>query len=336
MRRRLAGVEQIVGEGKARRKRLKRWATAIAATTFACVVADYWLYPILAPIGGRSFDKGENGVWLRYTWYFGEKTSAEAESLGKELSARHVHYAYFHVRSVQPDGSLKFRFPIEARRLTGAFHRAAPGARAIAWIYIDAETVDLAKAPVRDRLAREAGLLTSAWGFDGVQLDYEPCSDGDRHFLDLLEETHVALPRGSVLSVAAECRYPGLLAKFGWSDEYIQEVAKRCDQLAVMCYDSGMILPRSYVWFVRCQAAVVPRLAKRANPACEVLLGLPTYGSGGTSHNPRAENHRLALKGVREARAAPEPDGVAVFADYTTSEADWREYEELWLRRTSP
>jgi hypothetical protein len=58
------------------------------------------------------------------------------------------------------------------------------------------------------------------------------------------------------------------------------------------------------------------------------LLGLPTYHDGGGSHHPRAENLRIALKAVREANGVA---GVALFADYTTDEAEWAWYERAWL-----
>ena len=182
-------------------------------------------------------------------------------------------------------------------------------------------------------MVEEAVWLTTTCGFDGVQWDYEICRDGDGGFLRLLDETRAALPKGKLLSVASECSYPGLLARFGWSDGYFKEVAKRCDQMAVMCYDSGMFMPRWYVWFVQRQAAVIPALVKQANPGCEVILGLPTYGQGTASHNPRAENLRLALKAVREADGSPGPDGVALFADYTTDDRDWAVYERWWVTK---
>ena len=45
---------------------------------------------------------------------------------------------------------------------------------------------------------------------------------------------------------------------------------------------------------------------------------------------------RVALKGVREGLADPaaRPEvcsGVAVFADYTTDDKEWREFELKWL-----
>jgi hypothetical protein len=282
--------------------------------------ADYHLYPALARVGGTSRNQGENGLWLRYTWYFGEKSDREVEEMAANLRRRQFRYAYFHVRSIERDGSLKYRYPDRARRLTAAIKRLAPEIKAIAWVYAGNPAgkgeVDLSRDAVRKKMVEEAVWLTTECGFDA-------------RFLDLLDETRAALPAGKTLSVAAECIYPGWLRRVAWSEGYSAEVAKRCDQVAVMCYDSGAYTPRLYVWFVQHQASVWPRVAKTANPDCKVILGLPTYGPAGASHNPRAENLRLALKSVREADG--KPDGIALFADYTTDLKEWSDYDRWWI-----
>jgi hypothetical protein len=106
--------------------------------------------------------------------------------------------------------------------------------------------------------------------------------------------------------------------------------------MAVMCYDSGIYLPRGYVWLVHQQVIHVTRAAARGNPRCRVLLGLPTYGKGGLSHHAWAENLRMSLKGVRAGLADPRAErsvfaGIALFADYTTQPEEWETYREWWL-----
>lgn len=108
-----------------------------------------------------------------------------------------------------------------------------------------------------------------------------------------------------------------------------------------MCYDTGLYLPRAYVWLTRRQAIHVTRAVARGNPRCRVLLGLPTYARGGSSHHAPAENLWMALKGVREGLASPAADrtvfaGVAPFADYTTQPEEWETYRTLWLDGSSP
>jgi hypothetical protein len=325
------------------RRRRWRWFGFGLAVLCLLLLSDYALYPRLSPIGGQSGNCGNNGLWLRYRWYFGERGDAEVRTLAQRLTERQIRYAYFHVRHVTRDGTLRYHYPEAARRLVAALHHDAPAVKVIAWVYAgnlhgapELGEVDLANAAVRRRMVAEARWLVTECGFDGVQWDYEICEESDPHFLALLRETRVALPQGKLLSAAVPIWLPAPFQQWGWSEAYFARVAAACDQMAVMCYDTGIYLPRSYVWLVHEQAVHVTRAAARGNPRCRVLLGLPTYGPGGLAHHPYAENLRLALKGVREGLADPRANlsafaGVAPFADYTTQPEEWRTYRTLWL-----
>jgi spore germination protein YaaH len=324
----------------AKRKWLQRIAFGIAALLFLLLV-DYFAYPYGVLSGAPTANRGENGLWLRYTWYFGEKSGAEVDTLAKQLQERQIKYAYFHVRHITKEGGLQYRYPDKARALTEAIHRKAPGVKLLAWIYAGNRAgqgeVDLTNKTVRAKMVSEAAWLVNKCGFDGVQWDYETCADSEPGFLPLLLETRAALPENALVSVAAPVWMPFPFGRMGWSEGYFTQVAAACDQLCVMCYDSGFWLPRSYAWLVHQQAVHITPAVARGNARCRMLLGIPTYGSGLISHNPRAENIGMALKGVCEGMADPQSNqgvfaGVAVFADYTTDADSWRTYDRLWLR----
>ena len=65
----------------------------------------------------------------------------------------------------------------------------------------------------------------------------------------------------------------------------------------------------------------------------ELLLGLPAYDDAGVGyHDPRVENLDNALRGVNAALFALGPratraSGIAIYADWTTSPADWSIFE---------
>lgn len=321
----------------------RRWGRRlIGAALLALLIAllDYYLFPYGSKPDGPTYNRGENGLWLRYTWYFGKHSAAEVQQLARHLKERRIRNAYFHVRSITKAGTLQYRKEAEVRRLTSALHQAAPPVRLFAWVYVGNRRgqgeVDLSSPTVRQAMVKEAQWLVGSAGFDGVQWDYEISDDGDPDFLSLLHETRTALPPQKQLSVATPMWLPGPLQRWGWSDGYFRLAAAQCDQMTVMCYDSGFWTPRSYVWLVRQQALHVPQDAAQSAHNCRVLLGLPTYGDGFRSHNPRAENLRLALRGVREGLHDPGAqlstfEGVALFADYTTDDKDWQTYSDLWL-----
>lgn len=303
------------------------------------LVTDYLLYPLLTPIGGQSHDRSRNGIWLKDTWYRGRETEPVA-NLAKRLRQDGFRDAYFHLRFITRQGHLRYQFPENAKRLTARMHALAPSIRAIAWVYIGNERgitgVNLADAAVRCQIARQLRALVTDYGFDGVQVDYEICEDNDQGLLRLLEDVRTALPPGKSLGVATSLWFPRPIRGLSWSERYFRQVAARCDQIVVMAYDSGMRLPRTYVWLMKQQATRLPPILAAANPHCELLIGVPTYEDPTGSHDPRAENLRLALKAMREAytKAPGNFAGVALFADYTTDSTEWKQYRKLW--RTSP
>ncbi|WP_309714278.1 glycosyl hydrolase family 18 protein [Armatimonas sp.] len=317
--------------------RRQRGALIFLVMAMGLLALDYYAFPYSATISGRALSTRTNGLWVRYTHYFGQKSDAEISALCERLKAEGIRDAYFHVRFIQTDGSLKFHYPEQAQKLIAAVHTQAPESRCLAWVYVGNArgegAVVLSDPAVRKKMVAEALWLCTKCGFDGVQWDYEICEDGNPDLLALLDETRAALPQGKVLSVAAPMWFP--VRAFGWSEDYFSQVAARCDQVAVMCYDTGMLLPRAYVALAAQNVVHVTQAVARGNPHCQMLLGAPTYGKGLRSHNPRAENIANALRGARQGLADPKtrPEvfaGVALFADYTTDTHEWETYHALW------
>lgn len=324
--------------------RRRRWIRRIGfggLIVAAGLAVDYFAYPYGNLASGRSGNHGENGLWLRYTWYFGEKNEAELASLPQHLLQNQITYAWFHVRFIKKDGTLAYRYPENARKIVQRIHKEAPGVQVMAWVYAGNRAgkgeVDLTNPDVRRAMVREAVWLTNECQFDGVQWDYEICSDGDPGFLSLLRETRAALHPSKIVGAAVPMWMPAPLDRWGWSDRYLEQVCGQCDQIAVMGYDSGFWLPRSYVWLISQQVVHATNAAFRSNSKCRVTIGLPTYGQAGLSHNTRAENLALGIKGVRNGVTDERAHylsfaGIAIFADYTTDDNDWGMYRELWLK----
>ncbi len=324
---------------------------AVLLILLVLLAGDYWWYPRTAAPRGPSASHGENALWVRYTWYTGEETES-VERLAARLREGGISSAYFHVRYLTPDGTLRFRRLESAKKLTEALHKLAPGVMLYAWVYVGNEIahaegkldpVDLADPRVCANAVQSAKWLVEECGFDGVQWDYEVCANRDSRLTALLDETRSAMP-GATLSVCAPVWTPWPVTEFyGWDAAFFGEVAKRCDEVAVMNYDTAMVLPRWYVACTREQTAQVTRAAQASNPDCRVLIGVPTYGygEGGPSHHAYAENLRMALIGVRDGltdRRAEHASfaGVALFADYTTDAGEWKLYREMWGDSTRP
>lgn len=310
----------------------------IMAVLLAAAFFDYQFYPFGMPPRGYSANKGENGLWLSSDWY--DDKAADYGAMADRLKSAQVRYAYFHVHNIDRNGKLVVSARANASAIVTAIHNLAPRTLAIAWVYAGNRSgrglVDLSKPAVRAQMVREAVRLTTTGGFDGVQWDYEICPDGDRYFLDLLQQTKAALPTGKILCAATPILLPHV--PYCWSDSYYGKVTKNCDQIDVMCYDSAATFPRAYEWLTAYDTAGVLRIAAKSNPRCRVLIGAPTYPEWTLSHNPHAESLELALRGIRAGVSDAGPSrksfaGIAIFADYTTSSSDWKTYRKWWTDR---
>ena len=61
------------------------WSARAILLLVLLLAADYALYPYLARAGGHPVNRGENGLWLRYRWYFGQRSEADIRGLARTL-----------------------------------------------------------------------------------------------------------------------------------------------------------------------------------------------------------------------------------------------------------
>jgi hypothetical protein len=316
---------------------LKLLGCLIAAAVML-VLADYFIYPNVAGTNAGCANKGENGLWLRYLWYFGKKSSADEIQMAETFRKAQIKYAYFHVFDVTPDGQLRYKKLKEGRHLVEAFHKLAPGTKIIAWVsagdYYPAHGTNLSDPKTIPNMCETARWLVNDCGFDGLQWDYEPTSDPFK-FVELLRETRAAITKTKWLSTAGFMIYPGNLP-IGWTGELYAQSAKYCDDVAVMGYDSGCLLPQLYEALMAEQVVRLTNIIGKSNPACKLIIGVPTYDRHFL--HDHTETLRVALVGVRNGLSKPETRkeifaGVAPFADYTTEETEWETYHKFWLCR---
>lgn len=311
---------------------MKRRLRISLALLLLFLALDYALYPRFSTRAPK-FQFSRNAIWLHFDWAQG-KSRESLKDLGARLQENGINDVYFHVRYIGKSGALRFRDAAQLRRLNLDCHQAAPHLRRYAWIYIGNARgitgVDISDPKIRRRIVAECQFLTRDCGFDGVQIDYEICSDGDADFLQLLREVRAATPQ-KWLCVATPMWLPSPLGAYGWSENYFRQIAQNCDQIAVMAYDSALYFPRHYVWLVKQQAVRIPRAVAASGANCQVVIGVPSYEDGGPSHWPYAENLALALRGVREGASSANGEvlqGVALFADYTTDQREWAIWRE--------
>jgi hypothetical protein len=318
------------------------WGTATVGGVLLIVLAQAWFAWQREPpaYGGTA-----NALWARHQWAGEARTEAEYRALADTLARDRITDVFFHVGPLDGDGRIPTARYAHARELLSAMRRLAPSVRAQAYVgqveRAGGGPLDLGDAATRARiLDTDRALL--AVGFAGIHYDIEPVYPGDRDFLDLLARTHeLTRARGRVLSAAleqphfADWEEPVLRALLPQGTypprptaAYLRAVAARTDQVAIMTYDTAA---PTQALAGRQFAVHTERVLSLIGDRVTVFMGVPTY----RPVTAWAEDLPTALRGVRQGIAAlghrpRRPYGVAVYADWTTSDRDWATFRRDW------
>lgn len=326
-----------------RRASFAATALSLAAVlgTGAALRAEYAGNPAAA---GRT--RGHDALWLGHAWVDGRRTPADLAALRDRLHGTGIHDLYVHTGPLAHDGGLDPRLYPAAGRFIADVHRTMPGVRVQAWLgdtvaHDGAAGLRLDDPAVRDRVRASAARILAA-GFEGVHLDLEPVASGDTGYLRLLESVHVLTEdHGVPLSAAAPQidPLPGLHTLAGlsfshpkwWSERYFGQVARRCDQIAVMAYDTGMPTASLYGGYVARQTT----LALQATPrSTDLIIGLPAYHTSNLGHHAYAETVTAAVRGARVSLAREDRGrrtfGLALYVDFHATAGDWQAYRAGW------
>jgi hypothetical protein len=323
-----------------------RAVTLLAAGLVAGAVPMFALYVSFeAAPDGPGPEAVLNGLWAGHHWASVHHSEAEYQEFAKLLRTNRISDVFFHSGPLRSDGSVATTSYRNAAELISHLKRFAPEVRAQAWIGFQHRTpddLDLSSDPTQRRLVAATGELLKV-GFAGIHLDIEPVLDGDQHFLHLLEALHrrtdsdravlsVATP---ILAVVPGEQVVGSLIKGydHWSMDYYQQVADRVDQIAVMAYDTALPTDWLYGSLIEEETAL---LGDGLNAKTAVLIGAPTYQERTWLHDPASETLRASIRGVEKGIGRLGPArrsriGLAVYAEWTSSGADWAEFRRDWL-----
>lgn len=320
---------------------------AVLAAVAVLAAALVWSLPAPSP---ESRSTGTNALWARHSWVGEAHTDEEHERFAARLREAGISDVFAHVGPLEADGSVPPERHPEAVAFVAALHRLAPGVRVQAYLgqLLPAAggPLRLAEPAVRDRIVATAGAFLDL-GFDGIHYDIEPVRPGDVDFLDLLARTReLTRSRGAVLSVALEqlaahpvtaAVFGRLMPTYGETDApFLDAVPDRVDQLAIMTYDSGLPTASAFAAFMAWQTV---RTAEIVSDRITLFMGVPTYDTDAWNFHPWAESVASAVHGLRRGldtlgaprRQALKPIGAAVFADWTTSDDEWRRYVDDWV-----
>ncbi|RCG32761.1 hypothetical protein DQ384_04610 [Sphaerisporangium album] len=333
-----------IGRPSGRRPWRRAWQVVVVLLSLPVLVLALsgialYLFSLGTPSPG-AVTRGRDAAWLGHAWVDGRNGDPQVAALAAHLRGTGVSDLYVHTGPIEVDGTLPTSLYPRAGWAVGALRRALPGVRVHAWLgqRLDPGMLDLSDAQTRANIVRTAGQVMAA-GFDGVHYNFEPLDSGDLGLLDVLDRTRAALPPGRLLSLSVHQLepLPGLstaselvLGRAAlWTAGYLREVARRLDQVAVMTYDTAQPTQALFSGYVRRQTA----LALAAVPTgTTLLIGVPAYHDPTWTHHPSAETMRASIHGVRLGLGGDtrRSFGVALYVDFTATEADWDEYRRGW------
>ena len=326
------------------------WRTIVPACfLLLCVVFGYCLWTPGKDIRDGRHDRRQNGIWIGHGWlgadeWFAKNNKSEQinsfrnpeniAALAKKLSAHHITDVFPHLCPAGEDGSLPPVDPVQAERFLDGLKEF----RVMPWIGgVNGVSARYFSEAWRERFVADvACLLSDHPRFAGVHVNIEPLPSGDKAFLLFLEQLRAVLPEGKILSIAA---YPPPtrwhpFPDVHWEEPYFREVARRCDQIAVMMYDTSL---REQKLYQRLMADWTEEVAEWSEGR-PFLLGVPTYNDSNTEyHRPDVENLRNALLGIHRGLTRHEVptnyQGIVIYCEWETDENEWREFRELFLAK---
>lgn len=310
--------------------------------------AAYWLWsPGLVVRDGRH-DRNQNAIWISHGWLGDDawfirnsktnelsryRSSNSMQALAHKFRKHHITDIFPHLCPADAQGPIPPVDPAQTEQFLDIFANF----RVMPWI----GGPNGSSARYWDKKWRQAflasvkNLFEAHPRFAGVHLNIEPLTSGDEDFLKLLEELKSALPFGKQLSVAA---YPPPTRwqpskDVHWDEKYFRQIAKRCDQIAVMMYDTSLQVSKLYQRLMADWTMEV-LVWSEGKP---VLLGLPTYADAGVGyHNPEVENLANALLGVHRGlvrqSVSTNYQGIALYSDWETDEAEWKYLRDHFLK----
>ncbi len=307
-------------------------------------------YLAYAPAGDarpHPFNQDRNAVWLEHRWLERPHSEGEMEALLSSLSQRGVLYVFPHLIPFDAAGRLPEHDREQMRAFLAVARRVAPEINVLPWVgglrsgYRRTRTGSLTLADLRQRqriVAECRGLVDE--GFHGIHLNIEPVDSGNLEFLALLRALRTAVGPRRLLSLSATRPAPIALPgapNFFWATEYYASVGALADQIVVMAYDTALPTPAFYRRYLAYAASSVARTLVGTGSRARVLVGIPTYDATRLMHREDVETPENALLGVvaglRGLAAGGTFEGVALYAEWTTDEAEWAAYERLWRGR---
>lgn len=335
------------------------------------VVAIAFMVVIIIAVGlfkNEPEEPDANAIWLGRDWTYETHDDEDVRDLVRRLQDYKIGTVYALVSELNVDGTWTGSIEEENRfsevqsevsAFVEQFKRFGSDIQiygtVIFRIDLDSDGYRLDSPQIQRAVVDLSVEVVTTLGFDGVFLQIDPLvADGDENFPSLLRQVRQAIGEDPLLAVTIPPDWtpldsdvprslniaPGTV----WDTRYKQRIALlRVDQMVIRAYDSYMTadddyVAGEYIAWVAYQVKTFAEAVASIQTDTRLLIAISTADSVPSAHDVRVENVPAALIGVAQGLDQAGEDasvvqGIAIFADWTTSDVEWTQFEDNWLDR---
>ncbi len=306
---------------------------------------------ILGRLKNNAPQLGSNAIWIGTQWTYDVPDENQVNGLVQKLTDHRIGTVYAWVSLLQPNNTWTDTVKLDqVKAFAKEFKRLYPKANLYGWLSIGSQGADgnnrLGDPNVQQMIADFSQRIIAEFGFDGIALNIVPVSNNDENYLALLRKVRATIGETGVMAVAVPPDWtpadanipmpPQIAPDTFWDEPFKQRVALLADQLIVTAYNSGLPTPADYSAWVAYQIKSFTTAITDLQTTTEILIGVPTYDAQLPTHDPAVENVTSAVDGIRQGLGQVSGDaaklvkGIAIYAEWQTSDDDWSKIKSLW------
>jgi len=349
---------QISPQGSFKMPKFKLPQNRLPLYAAASILFIVLVVVILGRLRNQPAEVQPNALWVGTEWTYGLQATRSNEAFIRRLRENQIGTLYAWVSWLKPDRTWGGRRDMnntfvevedDVKLFVEDMRSLYPDLELYGWVSVPVGTGghSLADVEVRQAVADFSSRVITEFGFDGIFLNIEPIWNGDQDFLALIRTVRQAVGTEVPISVAAppdwspidaEIPVPPLIVPGTvWEEDYKQSVGLLVEQIALMAYNSGLSSPADYAEWMAYQVQTFAEAVAALGGGTELLIGIPTYEAELPGHDPLVENVQSAVQGIVSGlelagEAAPVVRGLAIYAEWTTDEAEWLDFTNAWVR----
>lgn len=302
-----------------------------------------------------------NALWVQSLYFRGTQPTTleplkreDLVKLCKTFNKNHIRYAYMFAGPYDTNGTLpEYAFSDTARSSVDFIRARCPNLEILPWVGgVVNKTVFLNDPVWCSNAVKSTSRLLSRLKLSGVHVNFEfftyeikdeyyPGQNNIDRFgqdeLDFFRSLRRELPNSFLSTVAVTTSTNAFHWKRKNTFQEIQILGTIVNQISFLCFDTSIQDNASFRSCLSQQLSDIRSWKSNSGRAVQYLIGVGTFINKPDLwkfRNLEIESITNTLNVLRDLLSPPNQNdisGLAIFADWTTEDEEWRELRELWL-----